>query len=98
MANDIIEYKGMTARNSILDVGQLRGQLVSGECKRVDFLKPIYQSMMIVWINASPRKDVLPSGAFVHRRARVDKLFASLLVVSTRATTPLTTPITSMAC
>ena len=87
----------MTARNSILDVGQLRGQLVSGECKRVDFLKPIYQSMMIVWMYASPKQDILPSGAFVHRRARVDKLFASLLVVSTRATTLLTAPITSMA-
>ena len=32
-----------TSRNSVLDVGKLRGQLVGGECERMDFLKTMYQ-------------------------------------------------------
>jgi hypothetical protein len=43
MADDIIEQESMAARNSILDVGKLRGQLVSGECERMNFLQSIYQ-------------------------------------------------------
>lgn len=43
MADDIIEQESMAARNSILDVGKLRGQLVGGEDERMDFLQTMYQ-------------------------------------------------------
>ena len=43
MADDIVEQESMAARNSVLDVCKLCGQVVSGECKSMDFLKTIYQ-------------------------------------------------------
>lgn len=43
MADDIVEQESMAARNSILDVGKLRRQLVSGEYELMNFLQSIYQ-------------------------------------------------------